>query len=136
MITNWTMDLENIIFSLIKKKCYEDLKVNYPDISFTTVNRVSANPKFPNCYIHLLPMVEYGNDLEGTTVNAVMATVQVDVTTNTSFEDAKTVIYTILSALKEMRFDITTMPTIVKEDNDIYRATMRGRRMIGSGDVI
>ena len=134
-MANWTMDLESTIFSIVKAKARSKLMGKYPNINFTSVEKNTKAAEFPYVYIHLLPMVEQGHDLEGSTINAVLATVQVDVKTNVSQSDAKNVVYEVLNVLKEMRFSIIAMPEFTK-DGDIYKSVMRGRRMIGSGDTL
>lgn len=134
-MSNWTMDLDSKIYSIVKSKVSQKIKSKYADLNFTNVQSSTETAKFPNVYIHMLPMVEQGQDLIGQTINAVLATVQVDVLTNTSQTDAKTVIYSVIDELKAMRFDITSMPEFTKE-NDIFHAVMRARRMIGSGDKL
>lgn len=131
----WIADIESTIFSVVQARAKPKLQGNYPSINFTTLQSVNKKPKFPNVYIHLLPMAELAEDTESVNINAVLATFQIDVTSNTTQGDAKKVIYTIADILKELRFNITTAPTFYIE-NDIYRGTMRVRRSIANKDIL
>lgn len=133
-MASWVSMLEMQIFSQIVSKTATPLAI-YPNKNYTTVPASNTQAEFPNIYIHLLPLVEQGQDLAGRSINAVLTTVQVDVTTNSSQSDVRNISYEIVDVLKSMRFDIISMPETFKE-GDIYRATLRGRRMIGNGDVL
>lgn len=129
------LDIESIVFSRIKEKATSKLKTKYPDISFTTSDKVSDNPKFPNVYVHMMDSQEIGQDLEGNIINGVLATVQVEVTDNENQSRAKDVTNAVAKIVKEMRFEIIAMPEMKNTDNT-YRCIMRFRRTIGSLDVL
>lgn len=129
------LDIESIVFSRIKAKTTSKIKTKYPDISFTTSDKVSKNPKFPNVYVHLLGSPEIGNDLENNTINGVLATFQIETTDNQSQSRAKDVINEVVNIVKEMRFEIIAMPEMKNKDST-YRCVMRCRRTIGSLDKL
>lgn len=129
------LDIETIVFSRIKAKATSKLKTKYPDISFTTSDKVSKNPKFPNVYVHLMGPQEIGQDLEGNTINGVLATFQIDVTDNRNQTTTKEVMDAVVGVVKEMRFSIIAMPEF-NNTNSAYRSVMRCRRTIGSLDVL
>ena len=132
-MASWVMDLESTVYTIIKNNFPDRLKTKYPNIYFTNVSKINTEPQFPTVYVHMLPAVEQGADLVAKTINAVLATVQVDVTTNVSASEAREVMSTVLDELKDLGFTVTALPeTFVEED--IYRQTMQARRMIGSGD--
>lgn len=129
------LDIESIVFSRINAKATSKLKTKYPDISFTTSDKVSKNPKFPNVYVHFLGSPETGNDLENNTINGVEATFQIETTDNQSQSRAKDVMNTVVGIVKEMRFSIIAMPEI-KNTDSAYRCVMRCRRTIGNLDTL
>lgn len=129
------LDIETIVYSRIKAKLTSKLLNKYPDISFTTNNKVLSNPKFPNVYVHLLGSPEIGEDLENNTINGVEATFQIDVTDNKSQGRAKEVINEIVGVVKEMRFSIVSMPETNNTDST-FRCVMRCRRIIGNLDKL
>ena len=130
---DWVIDLESTVVALVKAKALPELQKKYPSIQITDVGQSDSNPIFPTVYIHLLPAGEQGQTLDGQTINAVLATFQVDVTTNTSKADCRKVMSVIMDKFKVMRFQGTSLPepTI---NNKIHKMTARFRRIIGAND--
>lgn len=128
------LDIETRVSSRIKNKL-SGLKEIYPDINFTTDNRLPDNPSFPTVYIHELLSVEKGNDLENVTINAVLTTFQIEVYDTDSFESTKQVMNKVCEVMKSMGFSIISMPQF-NNDDSYYRRVARFRRMIGSGDTL
>lgn len=135
-MANWTMDLENIILTLVKNKFPSDLKTKYglKSTSFTSKDISPTETSFPKVKVKITSMIEMGQDLDNKTINAVDATVQVDVVTNIKQGDANAIIGEVMEILKSMRFNIPTMP-ISMQEADLFRSTMRARRVIGNGDI-
>ena len=105
------------------------------DTAFTTVEKnLDKDPVFPTIYIHEMPGLERGADLEGTSVNAVQETIQVDVITNTKQSDAKGIMAVLADAFKQMRFQITAMPEFKNDSEKKFRSVARFRRIIGAND--
>lgn len=127
--------IETQVFSLIKAKFSTKIKVKYKDLNFTTSDRSSTKPKFPTVYIHLLESPEIGSDLDGTSVNGINATFQIDVTDNQSQTRADEVAKEILKVMKSMRFKSVGMP-FHDNSGDTYRTVGRYRRPIGAGDIL
>ena len=101
----WVFDLETNIFSNVATIAKPKLKKKYKsmnfDTAFTTVEKnLDKDPVFPTIYIHEMPGLERGADLEGTSVNAVQETIQVDVITNTKQSDAKGIMAILADAFK------------------------------------
>ena len=129
------LDIETIVFSRIKAILTSKLKTKYPDITFTTSDKVSSNPKFPNVYVHLLGSQEIGEDLENNTINGVLATFQIETTHNEKQTISKDVINEVVGVMKSMRFTVTMMPESQNTDT-AKRCVARFRRTIGNLDVI
>ena len=105
------------------------------DTAFTTVEKnLDKDPVFPTIYIHEMPGLERGACLEGTSVNAVQETIQVDVITNTKQSDAKGIMAVLTDAFKQMRFQITAMPEFKNDSEKKFRSVARFRRIIGAND--
>ena len=135
MNNSWIFDIENIIFTKVKKVVSDELSGKYPKLKFTTTDNASGSPTFPCVYIHELPGVERGGDLENKSINAVLYTMQIDVFANSSQEDAKRVMRSVVLAFKELGFTIYQMPEF-KNESSIYRQVVRVRRLIGNGDSL
>lgn len=129
------LDIETIVFSRIKAILTSKLKTKYPNISFTTSDKVKDKPKFPNVYVHILGSQETGEDLENNTINGVLATFQIETTDNETQTRAKEVMNETIKIMKSMRFSIVSMPEFQNTDT-AYRCVARCRRIIGNLDVL
>lgn len=132
----WTKYIKSIVFTRIKTEGTAKLKKQFPDIYFTTSGKVSTNPKFPTVYLKKLQGAERGRDLEGTTVNGVLAGFQVDVIDNKSDNNAENVSDVIGDIMKNMGFEMVGDPFSNSQGTDEYRCTSRWQRVIGNNDVI
>lgn len=132
----WFFDLEGKIFTKVKTEATKQLKDKYPDIAFTSTDRAAdSQTHYPTVYIQELSGSERGSDLEGNAVNAVYYAQQVEVITNKSQAEAKTVMSVIASIYKNMSFQIIATPSF-QNGNTYYRCTMRVNRVIGRDDVL
>lgn len=129
------IDIDNTVFSRVKNKYPSALKTKYPNTSFTTSNRVGDNPKFPTVYVHQIASSEMAMDFEGTSINAIEASFQIEVTDNVSMSNANEVMNYVVSTMKSMRFNVTSIPEF---DNtpDRYRKVARFRRTIADNDSL
>lgn len=127
--------LESQIFSRIKVNFSGRIKKKYPDLNFTTSDKAPTKAKFPTVYIHMLESPEIGSDLEGTSINGITATFQIDVTDNQSQTRADEVAKEVLRIMKTMRFKAVGMP-LHDNSGDTYRTVSRYRRPIGAGDIL
>lgn len=131
-MTDWAMDLDNIIYSIIRAKTQNTLKSKYPDVKFTSEDLSDTPAKFPTIKIKAVSIVERGQDLINQDINAVDLTIQIDVFAKSS-TDANDVMSFILKEFKNLRFNVTSLPIATKEI-DVYRSIMRVGRIVGSGD--
>lgn len=129
----WTKYIQSKVLSRVKQEGLETLTTKYPDLYYTTEEESLAEPKFPTCYIHELPGTEQGGDLEGTTINAVYTTIQIDVTDNISKTRVKDVLDKATETMKSMRFRVTT-PEITTSQG-VHKGTARYERIIAQGDI-
>lgn len=131
----WTNEISSIVFTRIKTEASKRLKSKYPDIYFTNSDRAQTDPKFPTVYIHEIGSAEQGEDLQGTEINAVMTTFQIDVTDNQSQNRTNEVMSYVVEMMKSMRFSVIAMPEFQNTEST-YRSTARFRRLIGNGDIL
>lgn len=132
----WTSDIGTTVFTRIKNKATSRLQETYPSITFTTSSSSSSEPKFPTVYIKRMQGAESGKDLEGTNVNAIVSTFQIEVTTNTGDTDAQKVADVVCEIMKSMRYEILGEPFADNTTNDISRNVARYQRVVGYGDVL
>lgn len=136
MVDNsWAFELGNTIFYVVKSRAEPILQKKFPDVYITDEGETNQKPIFPTVYIHELPGLEQGQTLDGQTINAVLETIQVDISSNTSGSDVRLVTTTVANVFKELRFDAVGIPTYGKSDG-IYTSTMRFRRLYGANDKI
>ena len=142
MVDNtWAYEIETKVLGIIKSYAIPRLKKL--DIFKTTrfTNAVTNEESrlsgtiFPTIYVHELAGVEQGKDLEGQSINAVLETFQIDCITNTKQSDAKQIMRVVADVMKELRFDIVSMPEFKSQDK-VYRSTARFRRVIGRNDKL
>ena len=140
MVDNtWAYEIETKVLGLINSYAIPRLKKL--DIFKTTrfTNAVTNEESrlsgtiFPTIYVHELVGVEQGKDLEGQSINAVLETFQIDCITNTKQSDAKQIMRVVADVMKELRFEIVSMPEFKSQDK-VYRSTARFRRVIGRND--
>ena len=142
MVDNtWAYEIETKVLGLINSYAIPRLKKL--DIFKTTrfTNAVTNEESrlsgtiFPTIYVHELAGVEQGKDLDGQSINAVLETFQIDCITNTKQSDAKQIMRVVSDVMKELRFEIVSMPEFKSQDK-VYRSTARFRRVIGRNDRI
>ena len=140
MVDNtWAYEIETKVLGLINSYAIPRLKKL--DIFKTTrfTNAVTNEESrlsgtiFPTIYVHELVGVEQGKDLDGQSINAVLETFQIDCITNTKQSDAKQIMRVVADVMKELRFEIVSMPEFKSQDK-VYRSTARFRRVIGRND--
>ena len=136
-MADWTDRISSIVFTRIKNEFSNSLKTKYKmtDKNFSTVGSSDTPAVFPFVYVQLLPSVEQGQDLDGTSINAGLFTFQIEVTDNQSQTRAKDVMSEIKRIMKSMRFTVQCTPTL-EDTKDTHRAIMRCNRLIGSGDIL
>lgn len=136
MDNSWVFDIQDKIFSRLQAICIAKLSAKYPDINVTMDDHVLTNPKFPNVYLHFLPAVAIGRDLDGQDTNAVYLTAQVDVTVTSAQEMsvANEVSKVVLNCMTEMRFT-PTYPEFMNTDSE-YRTVSRFTRPLGNEEAL
>lgn len=131
----WISDIESKIFTRVKVLGNKTLKEKYPDIYFTDSDKTQTNPKFPTVYIHSTGGPEKNTDLENTTINSILCTLQIDVTDNQSQSRAKEVMDEVVGIMKKMSFTVNGTPQSDNTDST-YRQIARFRRTIDWNDTL
>lgn len=131
----WTSDVTSIVFTRIKVEATKELKSKYPDINFTTSDKVRTEPTFPNVFVKRLQGSERGQTLDGETVNATLCSFQIEVADNVNDNRSQEVADVIYAIMKKMRFEAIGEPF---QDNidDVHRNVARYRRVIGYNDTL
>lgn len=124
IFTVLTQEMENIVFSL-------------EDENFTTKSKEpSTITLFPSIYLHRLPSVETGFDLENDRINGGIFTYEVSVTSNVDKDDAKDIMLAVAKVMKLMGFNATSLPFYVELDNNLHKQSSRWQRVLYEGDLL
>lgn len=132
MNEDWFAQIESKVFTQVSYMLTEREDAPFPNMKCTTVSQNTV-VNFPTMYLHELQPVEAGNDLDNTTVNAVLSTMEVMVWSNESEKHCKDIMAAVILEMKKLRYNVTMFP-VVQTDSKIAKGVARFRRMIGAGD--
>ena len=131
----WVIDLESKVLSLVKGKTYNKLKKRYPQIMYTTSSISNDSQRnFPCVYVHELGGSEANSDLERTRINTIVAGFQIEVYSNTSQLDCRTIMAEIMDCIKKLMFDVKMSP-YADNQSPIYRYVARFERTFDWNDI-
>ena len=127
------LQLESIVITQLRVRVPKLTDNKFPNMSFT--NEISDEmPSFPNVYIHELEPSEVGRTIPNQEIHALRDTIQIEVSTNTTRSEARTVINACIQAMKILRYCLVTGPTY-RKINNVHSFVIRMRRIVASGDV-
>jgi len=134
----WVTNKQNEIYTYLKYRALVALQTKYPNLFFTQDDSPNESPKFPCVYVHFLSPIETGRDLDNDSVNAVVCTLQVDVTVpeQMGMSAATEVSDNVVENLKRMRFSITAFPEFSNLNTNTKRKILRAERTIGVDDIL
>lgn len=131
----WAYDLGKQIYSVIRANVQQRLLSLYNNLNITNKSKSVVTPQFPTIYIHELPGTEVGQDLEGTSINGVMITFQVDVTTNEDEAEIRKIMGVVADEFKKMHFQTVSLLDI-DDSGEVIRGIARFRRIKGNEEPI
>ena len=138
----WATEIDTTVLSRLRSRGYADLRKNYPNINFTDDDRAPIDPKFPTVFYINISSAERGKTLDGKSMNALLHSVQIEVSDNgTPVANkpqnyaTKEVMSKICDYMKDMGYEIVNMPFFQNTDT-VFRMVARFRRVIGANDVI
>ena len=133
---NWYSEIESTLHTVLLYKLVEREDAPFPKLNCTTSSEnesLEGVSDFPALYIHLLPPQELGQDLTNETVNALNATLELQVFSNESEGQCRDIMSAAISEMKKLRFNIQMFPDPQTSDKK-YFAIARFNRVIGAGD--
>lgn len=130
----WFEQIEDRILTIVKTRMTERLGDEYPTMFFTSDGEVHKDMVFPTVYVRELTGYENGRDLDNTTINAIMETLQMEVYSDSGKADCKNIMHEVINQMKALRFNVMAMP-IYQQNGNVDRGVARFRRMIGAGDT-
>jgi len=138
----WATEIDTTVLSRLRSRGNKDLKSKYPNLNFTDDDRAPIDPKFPTVFYINISSAERGQTLDGKSMNAILHSVQIEVSDNgTPVANkpqnyaTKEVMSKICDYMKDMGYEIVNMPFFQNTDT-VFRMVARFRRVIGANDVI
>lgn len=133
----WVNEKQSEIYTLLEYYTKSKLSGVYKNLNFTKEEESSLpTNEFPNVLIKFLNGKEKAQTIKGTTINAILCTIQIDVTSNKTqgLYVAEDVIWTVVESAKRLGFELFYSPEPMTTGNDTKRIVARMRRTIGSND--
>lgn len=124
----WAYDLGAQIYSVIRVNVQQRLSSLYNNLNITNKSKSVGTPQFPTIYIHELPGAEVGQDLECISINGVLVSFQVDVTTNTDEAEIRKIMGVVADEFKKMHFQTVSLLDI-DDSGEVIRGIARFRRI-------
>lgn len=131
----WAYDLGAQIYSVIRVNVQQRLSSLYNNLNITNKSKSVGTPHFPTIYIHELPGTEVGQDLEGTSINGIMITFQVEVTTNEDEAEIRKIMGVVADEFKRMHFQTVSLLDI-DDSGEVIRGIARFRRIKGNAEPL
>ena len=97
MANEWFSQIESTILTIIQYELQEKLLAPYPNLKCTTKNQYTNPSEFPTLYLHMLNPLEEAQDLENDEVNAILATIEMQVFSNRSETEANKIMTKAIS---------------------------------------
>lgn len=132
----WYSQIESTLFTTLQYNLAEREDAPFPYLSCTTSSEnetIDGVSDFPALYVHLLSPLEMGNDLTNESVNAINATLEVQVFSNKSESQCVKIMAQVIKQMKKLHFNVTLFPDPQTSDKK-YFAIARFNRVIGNGD--
>lgn len=132
----WIDRVPSIIFTRVKNTFSKTIKSKYKmtNNNFSSSDSNDNDAIFPFVKVDVVDITENAEDLEGTTINGALFSVQIDVTDNQSSARANEVASEVTRTLKLMSFKLISKNKT--DSNKLHRVTMRFRRSIDKNDTL
>lgn len=127
MDNSWVTQVEGIVSD------YIEASLDDSNILVTTESYTGDTARFPAVYVHEMTQQEIGSDLDGSFINGVRSTFQLDIFANNE-KDCKELSSNVMLIMKELRFKVIASPLYTPE-NGYHRSFSRYRRDIGASDL-
>ena len=134
MASTWFSEIESKVFTYISYKMTEKTGAPYPQLNCTTKSQTTTPSKFPTLYLHNLTPVEQSQDLENDEVNSLLATIEIQVFSNQSEDEANNIMTSAIAFMKDLRWNVTMFPD--PQTNDKVSFTIaRFRKLVTEDDI-
>lgn len=127
MDNSWVTQIEENVVTYIDAALTDTM-----DVFVTSGEYTGDKAEFPSVYIRELSQVERGYDLDGSSINGVLSTFQIEVY-DTTYSSCKDLSTRVMLLMKELRFEVIASP-LHTQMNGYFRSVSRYRRLIGGED--
>lgn len=134
MANEWFSQIESTILTIIQYELQGKLLAPYPNLKCTTKNQYTNPSEFPTLYLHMLNPLEEAQDLENDEVNAILATIEMQVFSNRSETESNKIMTKAISVMKSLHWSITMFPDPQTNDK-ISVSIARFRKLCTELDV-
>lgn len=134
MSSTWFSQIESTVFTYLQYQLRNKILAPFPDLNCTTKSQSTTPSVFPTLYIHDLSPVEQAQDLENDEVNAVLATIEIQVFSNRSENETKQIISAAIGLMKDAHWNITMFPDPQTRDKVSY-AIARFRKLVTENNI-
>lgn len=127
MDNSWVTQIEENVATYIDAELNETM-----DILVTTEDFTGDTAGFPAVYVHEMSQSEKGYDIDGSSINGVTSTFEINTYAQTSSE-CKGLGTKVMLLMKDMRFEVIASP-LKTQEYGYFRTVARYRRIFGGED--
>ena len=132
----WFSELDGLIATHFKTRMKKLIPATqFKKLKITNSNSDNAPTELPAIWLEEVSSLETGENLDSTSINAVIETVQITVYHNGQMKDVKKLMNASVLAMKQMRFGAVMTP-IYTTNHDMKTGIARFRRLIGESDSL
>lgn len=135
MANTWYSQIESTILTYVQYMLQEKQSAPFPNLNCTTKSQSTKPSEFPTLYLHNLTPVESAQDFENDEVNAVLATIEIQIFSNQSESEVNKIVTQAISCMKDLRWNVTMFPDPQTNDKISYAIT-RFRKLVTENDII
>lgn len=129
----WFAELGGLILTHYKARLKKLIPDQFKKLKITNSNSDIAPTELPAIWLEEVSSMETGENLDNTSINAVMETIQVTIYHNGQMKDVKKLMNASVLAMKQMRFGAVMTP-IYTTTHEMKTGVARFRRLIGESD--
>lgn len=132
----WFSELDGLIATHFKTRMKKLIPATqFKKLKITNSNSDNAPTELPAIWLEEAASMETGSNLDNTSINAVIETIQITVFHNGQMKDVKKLMNASVLAMKQMRFGAIMTP-IYTTNHDMKTGIARFRRLIGESDSL
>lgn len=125
--------LADTVWNMAQTTLKAKLQKKYPKLTVTNVSMNETPPGLPNLFINQIDAAQTGTDMEKDRENAIISTIQLEVSSNTGLTEARNIMNDAGDILIKKHYSVISGPT--QSNTSVYRMIMRLRRTIGNEET-